>query len=145
MTPSSNSPVYLPSNAIRSLQLTTGIIAACAPTLKPLVGRWLNIASTLDPKYYGTGGSSRGARRHTGYVMQRTPVGPAYELEERKRNFTNGEGDYHASIKGGDRSADAYSKSGSLGGRSGSEEMILPMQDNVKGITQTTEVIIKSQ
>lgn len=78
--------------------------------------------------------------------MQRTPVGPDYELEDRQRNLKMREdGDYHASIKGGDMSGDIYSKTGSIGGRSGSEEMILPVQDGVKGIIQTKEVIVNSK
>lgn len=75
--------------------------------------------------------------------MQRTLVGPDYELDDRQRALIQNEGDYHASIKGGDQAADAYSKTGSLGGRSGSEEMILLMQDILKGIVWTTEVIVK--
>lgn len=77
--------------------------------------------------------------------MQRTPLGPDYELDDRQRTLIREEGDYHASIKGGDQAADAYSKTGSLGGRSGSEEMILPMHDNVKGIVRTTEVTVNKQ
>ncbi|KAH7133820.1 hypothetical protein EDB81DRAFT_887633 [Dactylonectria macrodidyma] len=129
------------------LQVSTGIIAACAPTLKPLVGRWLNIASSNgygSNNYYGNQSSGQ-ARCRTGYIVQNTPVGPGYELDERKKTLGRDPSDYHASIQGGHRSSDiTYDKSGSLGERSGSEEMILSIHDN-KAIVRRMEVTVQTQ
>lgn len=127
-----------------SLQLKTGIIAACAPTLKPLVGRWLNIASSkgYSSNFYGntSGGQSR---RRTGYIVQTTPVGPGYELDERKDTSARETANFHASVKGGPLASGTYGKPDSLGERSGSEEMILPIPEDGKGIVMQTEVTVQ--
>lgn len=52
-TSSISSPKANPTNP-HSLQQNVGVVAACAPTLKPLVGSWLNLNTTQD---YASGGN----------------------------------------------------------------------------------------
>lgn len=44
----------------RSLQQNVGVVAACAPTLKPLVGRWLKLSGSEYP----SGGYRNGSRKY---------------------------------------------------------------------------------
>lgn len=59
-----------------SLQLNTGIIAACAATLKPLLNRFLGLGSTKDTGYYNQSASS-GNRW--------TPHGPRSRADPREK------------------------------------------------------------
>jgi hypothetical protein len=68
-----------PSRVLFSLQQNVGIIAACAPTLKPLFARTLNMDTTYGTNNsghgdgYGPGGSrviSRPKRSTLGYVRE---------------------------------------------------------------------------
>ncbi|KAF9880066.1 hypothetical protein CkaCkLH20_02020 [Colletotrichum karsti] len=139
------------------LQLNLGIIAACAPAIKPLVGRALKISSSrryksdnLYENRYPTGRTGRtgnvttNARRH-GYREQGSQGAPEFELEETP--FSPGPELYRTSIKGGNHPAAVavYQKKDSFGDRSGSEEMILEAAGNFqnRGIMRTTEVSIQ--
>ncbi|KLU82365.1 hypothetical protein MAPG_01437 [Magnaporthiopsis poae ATCC 64411] len=66
-----------------ALQLDTGIIAACIPTLKPLFGRVLNLTTA---KPYGNsgypGGSGFSNRRRTGYINQDSVTGGRPEFDD---------------------------------------------------------------
>lgn len=88
--PASVADKFLP----RSLQQNVGVVAACAPTLKPLVGRWLKLSGSdyasggyhNNSKKYalssgeaksGKGLSSRSDAEH-GFEMS-PPVGQGYK------------------------------------------------------------------
>lgn len=148
-----------------SLQLNVGIIAACAPTLKPLVGRALKLSSYATNSKYGNyadmsrsgapknltgGGRSRGMSRsrHAGDAEAQA------NFEMHSRPFgTRDEPTYRTSIKGGAqaRTAAAVVKSAvypasrlSDGSRSGSEEYILQgTGKDGKGIVRTTEITVQ--
>ncbi|TQN71843.1 Satratoxin biosynthesis SC1 cluster protein 4 [Colletotrichum shisoi] len=144
------------------LQLNVGIIAACAPAIKPLVGRALKISSSsryksdnLYENRYPTGRSGRTGRtvhiaataKRQGYREQGSQGAPDYELEEGP--FSNSAEFYRASIKGGGTAnhraaaVAVYGNKNSFGDRSGSEEMILDADGKLgegRGIMRTTEV-----
>lgn len=143
-----------------SLQLNVGIIAACAPALKPLVGRALKISSSrhynsdnLYENRYPTGRSGRtsnittGTARRQGYREQGSQGAPDYELEDGP--FSPSPEFYRTTIKGGNNTPAAvavYQKKNSFGDRSGSEELILETGHGFgdsKGIMRTTEVHIQ--
>ncbi|GKT52463.1 uncharacterized protein ColSpa_12644 [Colletotrichum spaethianum] len=140
------------------LQLNLGIIAACAPALKPLVGRALKISSSrhynsdnLYENRYPTGRTGRtvnitATAKRQGYREQGSQGAPEFELEEQA--FSQSAEYYRTSIKAGNHAAAVavYQKKDSFGDRSGSEEMILdtdPKFGEGRGIMRTTEVHIQ--
>ncbi|KAK1990895.1 hypothetical protein LX36DRAFT_663814 [Colletotrichum falcatum] len=141
------------------LQLNLGIIAACAPSLKPLVGRALKLNSSrfynndnLYENRYPTGRTGRtvtitAAAKRQGYREQSSQSGPDFELED--GNFSQAAGSRQASVKSKSRPGGAvsvYQKKNSLDQRSGSEEMILDSDSRAaggRGIMRTTEVHIE--
>ncbi|KAM5352647.1 hypothetical protein ACJ41O_005369 [Fusarium nematophilum] len=121
------------------LQLNLGIIAACAPSLKPLVSKALKLSSYYGSNQYGNPsyGQSR-SRRMTG---GRTPAGTSnfsqnndFELGDRRLEGPSGN-------EGGVTTTTFYKAGGSDENRSGSEEMILDSPYK-GGIVRTTEVTI---
>ncbi|WQF80705.1 hypothetical protein CDEST_05719 [Colletotrichum destructivum] len=143
------------------LQLNLGIIAACAPAIKPLVGRALKISSSrryksdnLYENRYPTGRTGRtvhitATAKRQGYREQGSQGAPDYELEEGP--FSNSAEFYRASIKGGGTAnhpaaVAVYGNKNSFGDRSGSEEMILDADGKFgesRGIMRTTEVHVQ--
>ncbi|GJC83969.1 hypothetical protein ColLi_06807 [Colletotrichum liriopes] len=120
------------------LQLNLGIIAACAPSLKPLVGHALKISSS--DRYHGelyenrrpTGTNT--SKRRQGY---RVHDGPG-EFEMHDRPFAGSPEVRHTAV--GSIHGGVYEKDDSRG--SGSEDMILK-DDAGHGIMRTTEISIK--
>ncbi|EGY17045.1 uncharacterized protein VDAG_08209 [Verticillium dahliae VdLs.17] len=133
------------------LQLQLGIIAACAPALKPLVSRFLKLSTAGDHRYPSgrsqppgsiglqTIGGSGPARRHT--------MKPSFESDERVSGGSDG-----GSLGGaGSKGQNEISVQGAFykHGEGGSEERILEDQSGrmgpqrVKGIMRTTEVIVQ--
>ncbi|RNJ58055.1 hypothetical protein D7B24_005200 [Verticillium nonalfalfae] len=133
------------------LQLQLGIIAACAPALKPLVSRFLKLSTAGDHRYPSgrsqapgsiglqTIGGSGPARRHTRK--------PSFESDERVSGGSDG-----GSLGGaGSKGQNEISVQGAFykHGEGGSEERILEDQlgcmgpQRVKGIMRTTEVIVQ--
>lgn len=162
-------PLFSLSNADASLQLNIGIIAACAPSLKPLVSRVLKLSD-----YYPTSASHYGSRTRGTVGLQtiggtgggggpssarRSKHPDQYELQDLRNSDdeakqSSEEVDFGGLGKKGHSSATAtfYKGSESEGDRSGSEEMILgarqgqqgpPAAPNHGGIMRTTEVIVK--
>ncbi|CAI0643224.1 unnamed protein product [Colletotrichum noveboracense] len=139
------------------LQLNLGIIAACAPALKPLVGKALKISSSrrynsnnLYENRYPTGrtgrtGNGTSNARRQGYREQSSQGAPDFELEDGP--FSPSTEMYRTTIKGGNHPAAVavYQNGRSFGGRSGSEETILVSDQklNDHGIMRTTEVSIQ--
>ncbi|WYZ44851.1 hypothetical protein EsH8_VIII_000167 [Colletotrichum jinshuiense] len=140
------------------LQLNLGIIAACAPAIKPLVGRALKISSSrhynsdnLYENRYPTGRTGRTGNvtsnaRRQGYREQGSQCAPDFELEDGP--FSRSDEMCRTSIKGGNHPAAVavYEKDTSFGARSGSEELILDNDfkyGDTKGIMRTTEVHIQ--
>ncbi|KAM0326605.1 hypothetical protein ACHAQA_006474 [Verticillium albo-atrum] len=137
------------------LQLQLGIIAACAPALKPLVSRFLKLSTTGDYRYPSgrsqppgsiglqTIGGSGPARRQT--------MKPSFESDERVSGGSDGgslggagsKGQNEVSVQGG-----TFYKHH---GEGGSEERILEDRPGAaalqrahgKGIMRTTEVIVQ--
>ncbi|OLN91607.1 hypothetical protein CCHL11_06613 [Colletotrichum chlorophyti] len=133
------------------LQLQLGIIAACAPTLRPLVSKMLNLSSNDGYTHDTYGSRSRQKEtdvRATKRSTMRSHLGPQggkdeYELDEQglrpddsDRSLNNGKGETTATA--------SFYKQHS-GYEMGSEEMILPggRPVNFKGIIRTTEVTVK--
>ncbi|KZL72539.1 integral membrane protein [Colletotrichum incanum] len=140
------------------LQLNLGIIAACAPAIKPLIGRALKITSSrrynsdnLYENRYPTGRTGRTVNitanaKRQGYREQGSQGAPDFELEERA--FSQSAEYYRTSIKGGNHPAAVavYQKNSGFGDRSGSEEMILDADNKFgenRGIMRTTEVHVQ--
>ncbi|KAL0939171.1 uncharacterized protein CTRU02_205781 [Colletotrichum truncatum] len=123
------------------LQLNLGIIAACAPSLKPLVGHALKISSS--DRYHGelyenrrpTGTNTSMRRR--GYRVQDSQRD--YEMHDRP--FAGSPDAHHAGVGNSTHSA-VYDKGGTSVSRSDSEEMIL-RDDKGQGIMRTTEISIQ--
>jgi len=134
-----------------SLQLDIGIIAACAPTLRPLLGRALKLSTTLDPyrgaNYYRAGKAldrlpvSRNSARR--YLRQSTASGPFGEI-------LNGEKQWAAAC----RKDSAFSPTavhtehvevkGEASGESIEADAILPLHDpEFGGIVKTTEIKVE--
>ncbi|KAK0387077.1 hypothetical protein NLU13_5390 [Sarocladium strictum] len=125
------------------MQLNVGIIAACAPSLKPLVSKALGL-STVDSRAYGNTYGSHGPSRDRavsggggGASGLRSKTRDHYELhdldEEEESRRARGHTDTTVT----------FYKSNSTGERSGSEEMILGQQQRgMKGIVMTTEVVV---
>ncbi|KAK1590272.1 uncharacterized protein LY79DRAFT_607632 [Colletotrichum navitas] len=143
------------------LQLNLGIIAACAPSLRPLVGRVLKLNAgrlyndaNLYENRYPTGPTGRtvtitASAKRQGYreqSSQSSQSAPDFELEEGKFS-QSAESRRQASIRGKSRprAVPVYQKN-SLEDRSGSEEMILDTDSRApgsRGIMRTTEVHIQ--
>ncbi|KAK3290169.1 uncharacterized protein B0H64DRAFT_332751 [Chaetomium fimeti] len=132
-----------------SVQLDIGIIAACAPTLRPLLGRALRLSTTLDPyrgaNYYRAGKAldrlpvtGNSARRY----LRQTTVSGQFELVKGQKHWsaaahkdsgfsTTAIHAEHAEVKG-EASGESI------------EDAILPLNDpEFKGIIKTTEVTIE--
>lgn len=137
-----------------SLQLQLGIIAGCAPALKPLFGRLLGTSNASKGKYYGQSSRSRhnmdpGLRTIGGSgaprSANRTKNGGAdymYELDEQSldgsaSSQSAGKAGHNTTIEGG-----VFYKN-----REGSQDRIL--EDGrlpahpANGVMMTTEVIVK--
>ncbi|KAH6683561.1 hypothetical protein F5X68DRAFT_233617 [Plectosphaerella plurivora] len=123
------------------LQLNVGIIAACIPTLRPLLGKSLGLTTggtSTANKYYGNdsaGPHRRTTRRQaTGGYMEQTS-GAEYELDDRAsaKDSTGSDGEK------GEGYGVAVAVYGRGGERLGSEERILGMG----GIVQTTDISVK--
>ncbi|KAK1729318.1 uncharacterized protein BDZ83DRAFT_50523 [Colletotrichum acutatum] len=120
------------------LQLNLGIIAACAPSLKPLVGHALKISSS--DRYHGelyenrrrTGTNT--SKRRQGYRVHDSQV----ESEMHGRTFAGSPEVQRSTV--GSLHQSPYGKDGSRG--SGSEDMIL-QDDKGPGLMRTTEISIK--
>ncbi|KAK1451894.1 hypothetical protein CMEL01_06468 [Colletotrichum melonis] len=120
------------------LQLNLGIIAACAPSLKPLVGHALKISSS--DRYHGelyenrrrTGTNT--SKRRQGYRVHDSQV----EYEMQGGTFAGSPEVQRSAVDNLHQSP--YGKDGSRG--SGSEDMIL-QDDKGQGIMRTTEISIK--
>ncbi|KAH8168691.1 integral membrane protein [Sarocladium implicatum] len=125
------------------LQLNVGIIAACAPSLKPLVSRALGL-STADSRAYGNTYGSRGPGRGrnasgvgnvSGLRLKTRDHYELHDMDEEENRIKRG----HT-----DTTVTTFYKSNSEGERSGSEELILNEQGHgFKGIVRTTEVVVK--
>ncbi|KFA68492.1 hypothetical protein S40285_05386 [Stachybotrys chlorohalonatus IBT 40285] len=131
------------------LQFNLGIIVACCPTLRPLLGKALKLSSR--DKYYGDyyGSKSRGLGAGAGGVMSgpmrsnRPSQHPGTLNEEDGFEMMDTPSDYdrkktiQTTVQGG-HAMTIYDK----GERSGSEEMIL-QDTNGKGILRTTEIEVR--
>ncbi|KAK7431940.1 hypothetical protein QQZ08_001559 [Neonectria magnoliae] len=122
------------------LQLNLGMIAACAPSLKPLVSKALKLYSYYNSTPYGNRSYGANSRRLT---AGRTPANISnfsrnndFELDRRL------EGEASGAETG---VTTTFYKNGSSDGdtRSGSEEMILGENHFKAGIIRTTEVTIQ--
>lgn len=108
------------------LQFNLGIIVACAPTLRPLLGRALKLSShdKFSGGYYADNGSKRTGPNST---KRRTAIqGQEFELEE---------------ARGFDHSIKIKTTINGDANDSGSEDMILQGTD--KGILRTTEIDVR--
>jgi hypothetical protein len=119
-----------------SLQVNTGMIAACVPSLKPLVSKALKLSdyTNSNSRQYENH-SNRYGSRYAGPSRSRE-WGDPYALEELHSNEDeNGSNVIRSNLTGHGATATFY--------QSGSEEMILSNQDsnNVsQGILMTTEI-----
>lgn len=145
---------------INSLQLNVGIIAACAPTLKPVLGKVLRL-----PTYgrsYGnyndisrTGGRAAQNTNRSDRLGQRSRnraskvVDAEFEMMQPPSSFSKKNDTYRTSIKGGkdlvhvSTSRSVYHQSAG-DDRSESEEYILQgtTRERKDGIVMTTEITI---
>ena len=130
---------------MHSLQINVGIIAACLPTLRPLVSGVLNLSSRGTSNGYLSnpnskyGAASRNAgimsthrTRSNGWVKT-TSQEDDYELNER---FDNGGRDEYGHQNRTNIDV------GIGGSRSGSEEMIIQGGEKQKGIVATTVITV---
>ncbi|KAK3305600.1 uncharacterized protein B0T15DRAFT_555880 [Chaetomium strumarium] len=138
-----------------SLQLDIGIIAACAPTLRPLLGRALRLSSTLDPyrgaNYYRagmalnrlpvTGESARG------YLRQNTRSGDFVELAKVEEHWTAAHGGDHLTFLATTVHAEHATNQGQGSRETSSSDIgaVLPPRDTprFKGILRTIEVRVE--
>ncbi|TKW51625.1 hypothetical protein CTA1_9368 [Colletotrichum tanaceti] len=132
------------------LQLNLGIIAACAPSLKPLVGRALKISS--GDRYHGElyenrrrppgtrTAATNTSKRRQGYRVH----DGGGELEMRDRPFAGSPEVHRTTVVDVDDDDDgAYDKDKDGSRGSGSEDMILKDDGGGRGIMRTTEISIK--
>ncbi|KAL2151636.1 hypothetical protein VTH82DRAFT_6734 [Thermothelomyces myriococcoides] len=135
-----------------ALQLNIGIIAACAPTLRPLVGRALKLSTTLDPyrgaNYYRAGKaldrlplSANSTRR---YLRQSTASGQFFEMNKATRSWATAE------RKDSVFSTTAiHSENGRVNGEGSRESLeddpiiMPPRTAEITGIVKTTEVRVE--
>jgi hypothetical protein len=119
------------------LQVNLGIIVACAPTLRPLLGRALKLSSS-DRYYANSYGQNRsnntGARSRKSRVIDNM----TFELEEGARFDNEGSRATQTIVHAG-RAVTIYDKEE----RSGSEELILQSTDHKNGILRTTEIEVR--
>jgi len=145
-----NDGTFLPwAPFFASIQLDIGIIAACAPTLRPLLGRALRLSTTLDPyrgaNYYRAGKAldrlpvtGNPARRY----LRQTTVSGQFELVKGQKHWAA------ANHKDSGFSATAIhaehvEMKGEASGES-IEDAILPLNDpEFKGIIKTTEIKVE--
>ncbi|KAI8223343.1 hypothetical protein K4K54_006213 [Colletotrichum sp. SAR 10_86] len=127
------------------VQFCLAIIAACAPSLKPLLGRALKISSTdkykanLYENRYPTNRLNSTMRRR-GYMEQTSQDSPEFELQDRA---LVGSGDTHqAMINGGPTRTASIMFGKPKCDRTTSEETIL-REANAKGIICTTEITVR--
>ncbi|KAF4816804.1 hypothetical protein CGCTS75_v012647 [Colletotrichum tropicale] len=127
------------------VQFCLAIIAACAPSLKPLFGRALKISSTgkykanLYENRYPTNKLNSTMRRR-GYMEQTSQDSPEFELQERA---LAGSDDPHQEMINGGPSRTASIMFGKpKSDRSTSEETIL-REANAKSIVCTTEITVR--
>ncbi|KAK4235560.1 hypothetical protein C8A03DRAFT_17723 [Achaetomium macrosporum] len=137
-----------------SLQLDIGIIAACAPTLRPLLGRVLRLSTTFDPyrgaNYYRagkalnrlpvTGNSARG------YLRQNTGSGAFVELAKGGKHWTaahRGDLTFLATAVHAEHATNQVQGSGEKS--SSDVDAVLPLTDTpgFKGILKTIEVRVE--
>lgn len=140
-----------------SLQLDIGIIAACAPTLRPLLGRALRLSTSLDPhkgaNYYRAGKAldRLPATNNSvkGYLRQNTASGQFVDL-------VKGEKQWIATSRGDSTSSataihaeHVQCEEGAISGaqRSSDNDAILqvPVSDlELRGIVKTTEIKVET-
>jgi hypothetical protein len=141
------------------LQLDIGIIAACAPTLRPLLGRVLRLSTSVDPyqgvNYYRGANYYRAGKALdrlpvTGtpgqeYPQQEGPSGQYIELVRRQKQWeeaNNGDSSFLATAvhaehvqERGDTRVEKCSSD---------EDAILPLDDSgFKGIVKTMEIKVE--
>ncbi|KAK5659127.1 hypothetical protein OQA88_1217 [Cercophora sp. LCS_1] len=136
-----------------ALQLDIGIIAACAPTLRPLLGTVLKLSTHLNYKeanYYRAGKAldrlpvSGSATR--GYLRQQTASGEFVELglgspkSQKWANVNQGNTGFTTVVHN-----NSQPRNSDGGGEKSDDDAILPVpQDpDFKGIVKTTEVKIE--
>jgi hypothetical protein len=117
------------------LQFNLGIIVACAPTLRPLLGRALKLSSH-DKYSGGYYADNRGVK--SGHLSsRRRTAGQGLEFELQEAGGLDGNSNIKTTVRG---EGAIYSKE--LNDGSGSEEMILQGIEP-KGILRTTEIEIR--
>ncbi|KAM7200780.1 hypothetical protein V8F33_003711 [Rhypophila sp. PSN 637] len=117
------------------LQQNVGVVAACAPTLRPLLGRWLKISDTTEGGPYGDSYGNNGSKRTRVNATNRTAErGEAgFEMDSSSnRTGRFGASRYHATVRGGNSPTS-------------SEERIIETGWKAKngGVLKTTEVFVK--
>jgi hypothetical protein len=126
----------------QSLQINVGIIAACAPTLRPLFSSVLNLSSGAASRGYPSNAASKygaGASHNTGIMgTHRTKNNGWVKTESHNGEFELEER-YGMQDYGGEGNR---TNMGIGGSRSGSEEMIIQGQDDGKGIMRTTVITV---
>jgi hypothetical protein len=136
------------------LQLNIGIIAACAPTLRPLLGRALRLSTSLDPhrgaNYWRAGKALDRlpvtANSARGYLRENTTSGDVVDLvksEEQWVENRHGDSSFSATVIHAEH---APVKGVGNGEKSSSEgDAILPLADDpeFRGIIKTTEIRVE--
>jgi hypothetical protein len=86
-----------------SLQQNVGVVAACAPALKPLVGRWLKLGGTSqDP--YASGHRGESSRRTRGTTGTKSGLGQGSPYDQGEGGFEMGptaRHGFHTTVRGG--------------------------------------------
>jgi hypothetical protein len=141
-----------------SLQLDIGIIAACAPTLRPLLGRALRLSTSLDPhkgaNYYRAGkaldrlpASNNSAK---GYLRQNTASGQFAELVKGEKQWVEANrGDSVSSATVVHAEHVQCEERAMSGGQCSSSDddaiLQVPVDDpDFKGIIKTTEIKVET-
>lgn len=120
------------------LQFNLGIIVACAPTLRPLLGRALKLSSRdkYYENYYGNkSGTGAGGVRQGTKPRTVTTRGDEFEMDDNVNFDKNGQ--TKTTVRGG--TTTIYDKNSE---RSGSEEMIL-QENEPRGILKTTQINVQ--
>lgn len=140
-------PILTPAR----LQLDIGIIAACAPTLRPLLGQTLNLSPLGNPyrdaNYYRASKALDRLPRGNnggeyGYVRRNTTSGGFVELFKGEKQWAAAAGRGGTGFSGTAIHAEHARKGETAGDRSGSEgDTVLPLTDDpeFRGIVKTTE------
>jgi len=148
-----SSPLYYDGGNLltsSSLQLDMGIIAACAPTLRPLLGRVLRLSDNRnhynDANYYRAGKAldriPKSGSEKRGYLRQNTASGvfvegPGSPKPEKWAAVSREKTSFTASVRNGETvKADILGEKISI-----DEDAILqlPPDPHFKGIVKTTE------